>query len=47
MTGFLVYRFFPGDGIWPHVLAALLAYLMLLADLGAGWLMRYVSVKKR
>lgn len=47
LTGYLVYRFLPGEGIWPHVLAALLAYLMLLADLGAGWLFRYVSMKKR
>lgn len=42
-TGFLVYQYLPGEGIWPHVLAALLAYFMLLVDLGAGWLLRVLG----
>ncbi|MCG8464306.1 MAG: hypothetical protein MI750_05565 [Xanthomonadales bacterium] len=45
-TGLLVYRYLPGEGIWPHVLAALLAYLMLLADVGAGWMMRFMHTRK-
>lgn len=43
-AGYLVFQYLTEMGIWPHIMAALCAYLVLLAYLGGGW---YIRLKWR
>ncbi|GAB4184970.1 MAG: hypothetical protein Tsb002_08350 [Wenzhouxiangellaceae bacterium] len=43
----VVFYLMPQVDMWAHILAALVGYLALVTELGAGWVIRHLAVKRQ